>query len=474
MGVDPSVLNDAFQSAGFEGWQAAASKAANIDNIQLLHSQVEGLPLRPLEPRSIGRSPVAMNAPNWLGFQRVDDPDVARAAAQAKADADGGADGLALVFEGANNAFGRGLPATKEALFQVLDNIDLEKTALRIDAHPSIRKSAEWLVQFIQDKKPNPRKLRLAAGIDTASIFASSGRLAMSFEALKASLPQSLTGFFASGLPGVLLEADARPIHNAGGTAAQELGFALSVAVGHLRMAEEARQPAGNIAPSIGFALCADQDFALTIAKLRALRLLWARVLEACGANLKQPVKIHAETARRMMSSRDPETNILRNTIAMSAAALGGADSISILPHTVGNGLADPSARRIASMQHLIARDESHLGRVMDVATGSGSLEALTDALCEAAWAEFQSIESEGGLLSALYSGAVQRRVAATRALRETQTRSMKIIGVNAYQMKQDAPVLVMDHLPVATEFPSKVFCERLPYWSVDSLGDAP
>ena len=138
----------------------------------------------------------------------------------------------------------RWLPATKEALFAALENIDLERTALRIDAHPSIRKSAEWLVDFIQIKKPNPGKLQLAAGIDTASIFASSGRLGMSFEALKASLPQSLTGFFASGLPGVLLEADARPVHNAGGTAAQELGFALSVAVAHLRMAEEARQPA--------------------------------------------------------------------------------------------------------------------------------------------------------------------------------------------------------------------------------------
>jgi methylmalonyl-CoA mutase len=471
--LDFSASDDAFEQPGFEGWRSAALKAAKVDSIQALHSTVEGLDIAPLATRARGQSPIAMNRPYWLGFQRVDDPDIGRAAAQAQTDAEGGADGLALVFEGANNAFGRGLPATKETLFAVLDNIDLERTALRIDAHPSIRKSAEWLVQFIQEKKPNPRKLRLAAGIDTASVFASSGRLTMSFEALKASLPQSLTGFFASGLPGVLLEADARPLHNAGGSAAQELGFALSVAVGHLRMAEEARQPAGHIAPSIGFALSADQDFALTIAKLRALRLLWSRVLEMCGAKLAQPVKLHVETGWCMMASHDPETNILRNTIALAAAAFGGADSISVLPHTIANGLPDAGARRISRMMQLIARDESHLGQVMDVAAGSGSIEALTDALCKAAWAEFQTLEREGGPLASLHSGAFQQRVSMARTSREVTLRQTKIIGVNAFEAPEARPVSVLDHPPVATEFPSKVFCEKLPLWSVDVLSGA-
>jgi methylmalonyl-CoA mutase len=471
--LNSSVLDQAFALASFENWQSAALRAAKADTIEALHSTVEGLNISPLANRSLGQSPISMGRPHWLSFQRVDDPDVMRAAAQAKADADGGADGLALVFEGANNAFRRGLPTSKEALFAALDGIDLERTALRIDAHPAIRKSAEWLVEFIQHKKPNPRKLRLAAGIDTVSIFASSGRLGMSFEALKASLPQSLTGFFASGLPGVLLEADARPVRNAGGTAAQELGFALSVAVGHLRMAEEARQPAGYIAPSIGFALCADHDFALTIAKFRALRLLWSRVLETCGAKLAQPVKLHAETGWRMMGSRDPETNILRNTIALSAAAFGGADSISVLPHTIANGLPDASARRISRMMQLIARDESHLGQVMDVASGSGSIEALTDAVCEVAWAEFQKIERAGGPLAALASGGFQTDVKAARESCEATLRQTKLIGINAFLTREATPVAVLDHQPVATEFPSKVFCEKLELWSFDALGEA-
>jgi methylmalonyl-CoA mutase len=471
LGFEPSTLNEEFAPAGFDDWQKAALKAAKADQLSELHAQIEGLSVPPLAQGAIGQTPIAMNRPRWLALQRVDDPDISRAAAQAKVDAAGGADGLALVFEGANNAFGRGIPATKDALFAVLEGIDLETTALRFDAHPSIRKSAEWLVEYIQIKKPNHRQLRLAAGIDTASIFASSGRLSMSFDALKASLPQSLAGFFASGLPGILLEADARPVYNSGGTAAQELGFALSVAVGHLRMFDEARQPASYAAASIGFALSADQDFALTIAKLRSIRLLWARVLEICGAKPAGPAKLHVETGWRMMSAIDPETNILRNAIALSAAAFGGADSISILPHTIANGLPEANARRIARMMHLVVRDESHLGLVMDVASGSGSLEALTEQLCKNAWVEFQRIEQAGGPLQALNNGSIQTVVARAREARQVEASKAKIIGVNAFTNDSAKPVSVLEHPQAATEFPSKVFCEKLPLWSIDAVG---
>ena len=100
-----------------------------------------------------------------------------------------------------------------------------------------------------------------------------------------------------------------------------------------------------------------------------------------------------------MMTAKDPETNILRTTIACFAAAAGGADSISILPHTIAHGLPEGFARRIARNTQLILADESHVDFVADPAAGSGGVEALTDALCEAAWDEFQPIETEGGIL---------------------------------------------------------------------------
>ena len=127
----------------------------------------------------------------------------------------------------------------------------------------------------------------------------------MSIEALQASMPQSLAHFFAMGVPGVLLEADGRVFHNAGATEAQELGIMLASAVSHLRLFEEARQPLVYAAPHIGFALSVDQDQFLSMAKIRALRRLWARVQEACSIP-PPPATIHAETSFRMMTAQGP------------------------------------------------------------------------------------------------------------------------------------------------------------------------
>src|SRR5690606_14737693 len=252
---------------------------------------------------------LAHAAPSWTIVQRVDDVDPRRANHQAQEDIAAGATGLAIIFEGAPNAFGYGLPARPEALAAALHNIQLNRIYLRIDVHPSSRASVDWIVELMRRKKVDPARRGLSFGIDPAAIFAGNGSLRMSIEALQASMPQSLAHFFGMGIPAVLLEADGRVFHNAGATEAQELGAMLASAVSHLRMFQEARQPLIYATPHIGFALSVTQDQFLSIAKLRALRLLWAKAQEACGL---QPIaaKIHAETSYRMLTLRAPENNI--------------------------------------------------------------------------------------------------------------------------------------------------------------------
>ena len=200
------------------------------------------------------------------------------------------------------------------------------------------------------------------------------------------------------------MEADGRVFHNAGATEAQELGAMLASAAAHLRLFEDARQALVYAAPHIGFAVSVDQDQFLSMAKVRALRKLWARMLEVCSIP-SSVAAIHAETSWRMMTATDPETNILRSTIACFAAATGGADSVSVLPHTIAHGLPEGFARRIARNAQLVMAAESHLDFVADPASGSGGIEALTDALCEKAWDEFRQIETEGGILRSLAEG---------------------------------------------------------------------
>ncbi|TIT16342.1 MAG: methylmalonyl-CoA mutase, partial [Mesorhizobium sp.] len=323
-------------------WLGLAEKALAGGTFEekLVSHTDDGIRVEPLYDHSVTAEPLARANPRspWIVSQRIDDPDIGRAKAQALEDVAQGATGLSLVFEGAPNAFGYGLPRTAEALETVLDGVPLNRIQVRIDAHPWSRAVADWLVAFLSKRRSDPAKLNLSFGIDPAAIFAGTGRLRMSIEALQASMPQSLAHFFSMGVPGVLLEADGRVFHNAGATEAQELGTMMASAVSYLRMFEEARQPLVYAAPHIGFALSVDQDQFVSMAKVRALRRLWARVQEACSI-AASTANIHAETSFRMMTSADPETNILRTTIAAFAAAAGGADSISILPHTIAHGL---------------------------------------------------------------------------------------------------------------------------------------
>ncbi|CAN7424518.1 methylmalonyl-CoA mutase subunit beta [Mesorhizobium sp. LjNodule214] len=467
MGAGALTMDVDLPNAERQRWLALAEKAlagGSFEDKLVSHSD-DGIRIEPLYERSIAAEPLVRANPRapWIVSQRIDDPDIGRAKAQALEDVAQGATGLSLVFEGAPNAFGYGLPRTAEALETVLDGVPLNHIQIRIDAHPWSRAVADWLVAFLGKRRSDPAKLNLSFGIDPAAIFAGTGRLRMSIEALQASMPQSLAHFFSMGVPGVLLEADGRVFHNAGATEAQELGTMLASAVSYLRMFEQARQPLVYAAPHIGFALSVDQDQFLSMAKVRALRRLWARIQEACSIPAST-ASIHAETSYRMMTAADPETNILRTAIAGFAAAAGGADSISVLPHTIAHGLPAGFARRVARNTQLIMANESHIDHVADPASGSGAVEALTADLCAAAWEEFQRIEAEGGVLVSLQQGYIQNRVQTASAKRNAAYRAGEraIVGTTLFRSGTERPVetLPAERRPALTE--GVAVCEPL------------
>ncbi|MER8841788.1 methylmalonyl-CoA mutase subunit beta [Mesorhizobium sp. M0913] len=480
MGAGGLTQDAELPNADRQRWLALAEKALAGGSFEekLVSHTDDAIRIEPLYERSVTAEPVVRANPGspWIVSQRIDDPDIGRASAQALEDVAQGATGLSLVFEGAPNAFGYGLPRTAEALEGVLDGVPLNRIQIRIDAHPWSRAVADWLVAFLTKRRSDPAKLNLSFGIDPAAIFAGTGRLRMSIEALQASMPQSLAHFFSMGVPGVLLEADGRVFHNAGATDAQELGTMLASAVSYLRLFEKARQPLVYAAPHIGFALSVDQDQFVSTAKVRALRRLWARVQEACSIP-PSTASIHAETSFRMMTAADPETNILRTTIAAFAAAAGGADSIAILPHTIAHGLPAGFARRVARNAQLIMANESHIDHVADPVCGSGAVEALTAELCAAAWQEFQQIEAEGGVLTSLEQGHIQRRVQAASARRNTayQAGERAIVGTTLHPSKTERPVetLAAERRPAFTE--GVAVCEPLFPIRIDqSIGAAP
>ena len=164
-----------------------------------------------------------------------------------------------------------------------------------------------------------------------------------------------------------------------------------------------------------------------------------------------KPFFIAADTAWRMLTQRDPYVNMLRATIATFSAGLGGANAITVLPHTLALGLPDPFARRVARNTQLVLLEESNLAKVSDPAAGSGGIETLTQQLCEAAWSLFQEIEKAGGVFAALEQNLIQRKVAATRAVREANIARRKevLTGASEFPNLHEAHVAVLDAKPV-------------------------
>jgi len=178
--------------------------------------------------------------------------------------------------------------------------------------------------------------------------------------------------------------------------------------------------------------------------------LLWARIEQSCGLAPK-PLFVAADTAWRMLTQRDPYVNMLRATIATFSAGLGGANSINVLPHTLALGLPDAFARRAARNTQLLLLEESNLARVSDPAAGSGGIETLTQQLCASAWALFQETEKAGGLFAALEQNLIQRKVAATRSVREANIARRKevLTGASEFPNLHEGQVAVLDARPL-------------------------
>ncbi|MDT5137376.1 MAG: methylmalonyl-CoA mutase [Mycobacterium sp.] len=255
------------------------------------------------------------------------------------------------------------------------------------------------------------------------------------------------------GTPGVrAITVDGPAFHNLGATAAWELAATVAAAVAYLRVLTEAGLSVSAALGQISFRLAADDDQFMTLAKMRAVRQLWARVAEVAGDPDGGAAVVHAETSLPMMTQRDPWVNMLRSTLAAFGAGVGGADTVLVYAFDVSipggwPGTATSFARRIARNTQLLLLEESHVGRVLDPAGGSWFVEDLTNQLAERAWEHFQSIESHGGFVDAHDYLAGQIGDLAARRADDIAHRRMAITGVNEFPNLGEAPLPQGDSL---------------------------
>jgi methylmalonyl-CoA mutase len=311
--------------------------------------------------------------------------------------------------------------------------------------------AAIHVAEYVQRRGFDPGACDIRFGLDPLGACAAWGSSPYSWSEIVPAVTSAIKGLAALGFKGPLAAADGRVIHDAGGSEVQELAFTLAAGVAYLRAIEAAGVPLEDAQGMVYARLSADADQFLTLSKFRALRLLWARVEQACGLS-PRPLFIAADTAWRMLTQRDPYVNMLRATMATFSAGLGGANAITVLPHTLALGLPDPFARRAARNTQLVLLEESNLAKVSDPAAGSGGIEALTKQLCDAAWSLFQEIENAGGLFASLEQNLIQRKVAATRTLREANIAKRRdvLTGASEFPNLHEAEVAMLDAKPIA------------------------
>ncbi|SHJ65126.1 heterodimeric methylmalonyl-CoA mutase small subunit [Bradyrhizobium lablabi] len=443
-----------FAPASYDDWRKLVDgvlKGAPFE--KLVGKTSDGIEIEPIYPRARGASPVAGRAAAapWQIMQRIDHPDAAQANAQALLDLENGATGLTLVFVGANGAHGFGMEPSVEAIEKVLDGIFVDAgISIELQIGPPSRMAAIHIAEYVKRRGLDPAACDIRFGLDPIGACAVRGASPYGWSVIEPAITGAIKGLAAMGFKGPFAVADGRVIHDAGGSEVQELAFVLATALAYLRTLEGAGVTLENARSMVYARLSADADQFLTLAKFRALRLLWARIEQACELTPK-PIFITAQTAWRMLTKRDPYVNMLRATIATFSAGLGGANAVTVLPHTLALGLPDPFARRVARNTQLVLLEESNLAKVSDPAAGSGGIEALTRELCDAAWSLFQETEKAGGVFASLEQNLIQRKVAATRTVREQNIAKRKevLTGATEFPNLHEADVAVLDAKPV-------------------------
>ncbi len=436
-------------------WRKAAEAALKGSSLDTLASKTaDGVRIEPVYPPAEGPRAIRPGG-SWRIIARLDHPDADEANAQALDDLANGADGLQIVFSGALGAYGFGLRQLDSAsLHKALDGAPFDAGAsFELDLGPAGPDQALRFAALIERSGARPEDCPVAFGLDPFAAVAR-GPVPADGSAQAEAYVETALALRKRGFQGPFLVADARAVHAAGGSPAQELAFALGAAVFLLRLLEELGTPLGEARALIAFRLAADADELATLSKFRALRIAWSHVEDACGLE-PRAATVQAESAWRMMTARDPTVNVMRGVTAAFSAGLGGADSVSVLPHTLAAGLPDSLARRLARNGQLILLRESNLGFVADPAAGAGAFEALTLAFCDKAWRLLQEIEGQGGLPTALASGGFQRQVAESAAALVRNAARLKalITGVSAHADLAEPPAEIAAGAPEREAF---------------------
>ncbi len=368
----------------------------------------------------------------WAVWQVVSDPRMHRAAELVRAELAGGAEGIWL-----RAGLDHGIRTlTAGDLGVVLEHFPLGEVPLQLEARIDSLPAAAALLTLAEHRSVDPSSLQGGFGADPLGILVRTGSLPGGLRTAREEMAAvaRLARDHAPKMKAALV--DTRRYQAAGASVSAEVAWAAATGLAYLRLLDGAGFSLKEACRTLRFTVGVSSHVYSEIAKLRALRWVWAKVVAALGGDAEdQRMSLHAESNRASRSKRDPWVNMLRGTAETFAAAIGGADTIGVVPFDHAVGESDGLARRVARNTQHVLRAESYLDKVDDPAAGSFAFEQLTDGIAREAWAELQDIEGEGGMAKALLDGRVARSIASfqQRILSAVATRKQAVVGVSVF-----------------------------------------
>lgn len=326
---------------------------------------------------------------------------------------------------------------THKQMSQLLDGIDLGKTAIHFTCSRSYPLSLELLLYEITHLNADGNLIRGSMNFDPVSYLLRHGEFYVSLENnieealyILNTVNKRVPHFKAITVNGHIFQ-------DSGSTLVQELAFALASGAEYLSLLTDKGIDADTISRHMAFTFAIGPNYFFEIAKLRAARLLWAKIVEQYkpADPASQVMEIHSRTALWNMTLYDPYVNMLRTTTGGMSAILGNTDSLTVLPFDAPFAESGDFSDRIAQNQQMILKNESYLDRIADPAAGSYYIETLTGSIATHAWDLFLRIQEQGGMIACIKAGTVQEMVAASARQKVTDLAQRKLIqiGTNQY-----------------------------------------
>jgi methylmalonyl-CoA mutase len=335
------------------------------------------------------------------------------------------------------NSLGFNIPGDKistENIKKLLEGICLDCVELNFrSCQKEVVKLTKVLIEYFKSTGINPESIQGSVNYDPFSRILKAGKDAGEIKKEAAELIQLSAEFKNFRVIGV----SAYLFNNAGAYITQELGFGLAYGNEYLSLLTDAGVSVDDAAGNIKFNFGVGSNYFMEIAKFRAGRMLWAKIVDAYKPGSKEAakMKVHAFTSEWNQTIYDAHVNLLRSQTEAMSASIAGVDSLTVVPFDYAFKTPDEFSERIARNQQLLLKEESHFDKIVDPGAGSYYIETLTDSIAEQAWNIFLEVENKGGFYAALKEGYVQNEIKKSAVARFEALAKRKeiLLGTNQF-----------------------------------------